>query len=215
MSTGFDAWQRAFAARRSLKSGPCRDGAIADGDAPCVRRRRPRPTACWRTRSGRGAPLRGPTCPIAAASRRGWAPTRWLHSLNGGCSLPLQPDATARQTIIIRHEVKPQIMYIARVDAAPRERRTNWARIGRVAFSKTGRTLYYAGRELSGSQGWYTDIETGELFQIARAREDGLDRSEGRKRGSFPVEIDEDVREEYWIEIRREPSRMHERVIRS
>jgi hypothetical protein len=106
-------------------------------------------------------------------------------------------------------------MYIAQTDAAPRERCTNWARIGRVAFSKTGRTLYYAGRELKGSQGWYSDSETGESFHIAQARADGLDRSEGRKRGSFPVEIDDDVREEYWTEIRREPNRIHERVIRS
>ena len=111
--------------------------------------------------------------------------------------------------------MKPQIMYIAQVDTAPHERRTNWARIGRVRFSKTGRTLYYGGRELIGSKGWYTDIETGELFQVARARVDGLDRSEGRKRGSFPAEIDDDVREEYWMEIRREPDRMHERVVRS
>jgi hypothetical protein len=48
-----------------------------------------------------------------------------------------------------------------------------------------------------------------------RAREDGLDRSEGRKRGSFPAEIDDDVREEYWTEIRREPNRVHERVVRN
>jgi hypothetical protein len=52
-------------------------------------------------------------------------------------------------------------------------------------------------------------------FTCSGAREDGLDRSEGRKRGSFPVEIDEDAREEYWTDVRREPSRAHERVIRS
>jgi hypothetical protein len=103
-------------------------------------------------------------------------------------------------------------MYIARVDAG---RRTTWARIGRVRFSKTGRTLYYAGRELRGSQGWYMDAETGELFHVARARADGLDRSEGRKRGSFPVEIDDDVRDEYWTEVRGEPNRTKERVIHS
>jgi hypothetical protein len=96
--------------------------------------------------------------------------------------------------------VKPQIMYIARVDAGGR---TKWARIGRVGFSKTGRTLYYAGRELRGvGQPWYRDTETGEQFHVRRAREDGLDRSEGRKRGGFPVEIDDDVREEYWREVR-------------
>jgi hypothetical protein len=37
-------------------------------------------------------------------------------------------------------------MYIARVNE---HGKTQWARIGLVAFSKTGRTLYYAGRELT------------------------------------------------------------------
>ena len=66
-----------------------------------------------------------------------------------------------------------------------------------------------------GSQGEYFDAETGERFHIQRARADGLDRSEGRKRGSFRVEIDEDVREEYWLRIRQEPSRRREQVIYS
>jgi hypothetical protein len=68
-------------------------------------------------------------------------------------------------------------------------------RIGRVGVSKTGRTLYYAGRDLRGiGQPWYRDAQTGEQFHVQNAREDGLDRSEGRKRRSFPVEIDEEVR---------------------
>lgn len=93
---------------------------------------------------------------------------------------------------------------------------TEWARIERVASSKTGRTLFYGGRTLVGSgQPWYRDDSTGEQFHIQRARRDGLDRSEGRKRGSFPVEIDEDVRDKYWTEVRGEPKRKHETVVRS
>ena len=104
-------------------------------------------------------------------------------------------------------------MYIAQVDAGGQ---TVWARIGRVRHSKTGRTLYYGGRTLSGEgQPWYRDTETDERFHIQRARADGLDRSEGRKRGSFPVEIDDDVRVEYWLQIRREPKRGHERIVHS
>jgi len=104
-------------------------------------------------------------------------------------------------------------MYIARLGPGGD---AEWARIGRVAFSKTGRTLYYAGRELRGmGQPWYRDEGTGETFHVQRAREDGLDRSEGQKRGSFPAEIDEDVREEYWTAVRRQPRRAHERVTRS
>jgi hypothetical protein len=109
--------------------------------------------------------------------------------------------------------VEPQIMYVARVDPGGQ---THWARIGRVTFSKSGRTLYYAGRELRGiGQPWYVDAETGESFHVQKAREDGLDRSEGRKRGGFPVEIDQDVREQYWKDIRRQPGRAHEQTVRS
>jgi hypothetical protein len=92
-----------------------------------------------------------------------------------------------------------------------------WARIGRVQFSKTGRTLYYAGRELRGmGQPWYADVETGERLLVQRARPDGLDRrGPSYNSGSFPAEIDEDVRDEYWTAIRREPNRVHERVVRS
>ena len=104
-------------------------------------------------------------------------------------------------------------MYIAQVDEGGQ---TAWARIGRVGRSKTGRTLYYRGRTLKGlGQPWYRDVETGERFHMQRAREDGLDRSEGRTRGSFPVDIDDDVRTEYWKQIRREPKRDHERVVHS
>jgi hypothetical protein len=110
-------------------------------------------------------------------------------------------------------KLKPEIMYIAELGAANSE--TLWARIGRVSFSKTGRTLYYGGQELTGSHGDYGDWQTGQRFHIQRARADGLDRSDGRKRGSFRVEIDEDVREEYWLKIRNEPSRVNESVIYS
>ena len=66
-------------------------------------------------------------------------------------------------------------MYIALLDPAGR---TQWARIGRVALSKSGRTLYYQGRELRGEgQPWYADAETGEQFHVQRARKDGLDRA--------------------------------------
>lgn len=109
--------------------------------------------------------------------------------------------------------MKSEVMYIALIDPSGR---TNWARIGRVRASKSGRTLYYDGRELRGEgQPWYADAATGETFHVQRARPDGLDRSEGRKRGSFPVEIDDDVREQYWTQIRGEPKRCHEGVVHS
>lgn len=92
---------------------------------------------------------------------------------------------------------------------AHREKVVEWARIGRVRRSKTGRTLYYEGRELKGRGCDYLDVETHQSFFIRPARKDGLDISDGAMRRSFPVDIDEDVREEYWTQIRNEPSHAH------
>jgi hypothetical protein len=80
------------------------------------------------------------------------------------------------------------------------------ARIGRVTLSKSGLSLYYAGRmfERLGGQGYkanYFDSETGDHFWISGPRKDGRDRL---YEGSIvPVEIDSDVEQEYWREIRR------------
>ena len=83
------------------------------------------------------------------------------------------------------------------------------ARIGRVAFSKSGRTLHYAGRSFrslkgAGFKANYYDVETGEEFWISGPRRDGADRLHGERK---PVEIDEDVRREYWIHFRGRPDR--------
>jgi hypothetical protein len=85
------------------------------------------------------------------------------------------------------------------------------------AVLQTGRTLYYAGRELRGTgQPWRVDAETGEHFLVQRARSDGLDRrGSDYNAGSVPAEIDEDVCEESWTKVRRQPTRRHERVMRS
>lgn len=81
------------------------------------------------------------------------------------------------------------------------------ARIGRVMFSKTGRTLYYKGRafqslEGSGFKANYFDVENGDHYWISGPRQDGQDRL---YISNVAVEIDDDVREEYWTEIRKEP----------
>lgn len=81
------------------------------------------------------------------------------------------------------------------------------ARIGRVTFSKSMRSVYYAGKQLEklGGRGFksnYFDVDTGEHYWISGPRRDGADRLYA---GGAPVEIDEDVREEYWIEIRNKP----------
>ncbi len=76
------------------------------------------------------------------------------------------------------------------------------ARIGRVSFSQTGRTIYYGGRKFQSLRGTgfksnYFDVETDEEYWISGCKKCGGDRLYG---GS--VEIDVDVREEYWLTIR-------------
>lgn len=79
------------------------------------------------------------------------------------------------------------------------------ARIGRVRFSKTGETLYYAGRSFealrnSGLKANFQDQQTGQVFWIAKARKGGDDRL--YKGAGDPPVIDDDVREEYWRDVR-------------
>lgn len=78
------------------------------------------------------------------------------------------------------------------------------ARIGRVTFSKSGRSIHYNGRVFqsldgSGFKANYFDVETGDQFWISGPRKDGADRLYG---GSMPVEIDPEVEREYWRDIR-------------
>jgi len=82
------------------------------------------------------------------------------------------------------------------------------ARIARVAFSKTGKTIYYDGRSFERlGRAQYYEIGSGDTnWLFAGPRKDGNDRR-GNRPGSFPIEIDEDVRREYWIEIRGLPDR--------
>lgn len=81
------------------------------------------------------------------------------------------------------------------------------ARIGRVTFTRTGATLYYGNKSFqklkgSGFKANYFDLETGEHYWISGPRRDGTDRL---YKSDWPVEIDEDVRDEYWTQIRKKP----------
>ena len=85
------------------------------------------------------------------------------------------------------------------------------ARIGRVTFSKTGKSVYYAGKTLRRFQGYkanHYDIETGDHYWISGPRQDGEDGLYGYR----PTPIDPDVREENWTSIRKCPDRIHENV---
>lgn len=91
---------------------------------------------------------------------------------------------------------------------------TGPARIGRVTFSKTGRTIYYKGEAFQSLKGAgfkanYFKVDTGEEYWISGPKKDGSDRLYGER---IPVEIDDDIREEYWTNIRRDPDRVRETV---
>ena len=86
------------------------------------------------------------------------------------------------------------------------------ARIGRVYFNRSGKTLYYQGRRFQSLKGDgykcnYVDVDSGETFWISGPKRNGGDRLYGER---LPIEIDEDVREEYWIQIRELPKRAAE-----
>lgn len=79
------------------------------------------------------------------------------------------------------------------------------ARIGRVTLSKSGQSIHYGGRHFQrlGGHGFkanYFDAETGDHFWISGPRRDGKDRL--YPSSTMPVEIDADVADEYWRDIR-------------
>ena len=79
------------------------------------------------------------------------------------------------------------------------------ARIGRVRFSRSGQSLHYQGKIFSTLKGHgfksnYFETESGEHYWISGCRKDGMDALY-----STEVEIDDDVREEYWVDIRGMP----------
>ena len=80
-----------------------------------------------------------------------------------------------------------------------------------MSFSKAGKPLYYKDQSFRSLKGSYKrnyfDVESGEHYWISGPRKDGADRLYGER---VPVEIDDDVREEYWADIRRLPDRVKE-----
>jgi hypothetical protein len=88
------------------------------------------------------------------------------------------------------------------------------ARIGRVTFSKSGKSVYYRARRFhtpagEGCKANYYDRESGEHYWISGCKKRGEDRLYGGT-----VEIDEDVRGEYCNKIRSLPARTKETLIR-
>ena len=83
------------------------------------------------------------------------------------------------------------------------------ARIGRVTFSKTGRTIYYGKLKLrrikgGGTGSNYVDVETGDEYWISGVKENRQDRHWA---GSGSVRIDADARDEYEAILRERRAR--------
>ena len=96
--------------------------------------------------------------------------------------------------------MKSRIMYIESKAGGL----TGPARIGRVTFSKTGSTLYHAGKSFqslkgSGFKSNYFDLATGEHYWISGPKKNGQDSLYAT---SVATEVDEDVHDEYWSKIR-------------
>jgi hypothetical protein len=96
---------------------------------------------------------------------------------------------------------KTRIMYIERKAGEL----TGPARIGRVTYSKTGATIHYREQEFrslkgAGFKANYYDVATGDEYWISGPRRDGCDASYAT---NVATEIDEDVADEYWNQIRK------------
>jgi hypothetical protein len=73
-------------------------------------------------------------------------------------------------------------------------------RIGRVVFNRTGKSIRYRDQVFrrivgGGFKSNYIDESTGEDYWISGCKRRGGDRMYG---SAAPIEIDGDVREEYW-----------------
>lgn len=99
-----------------------------------------------------------------------------------------------------------RIMYIERKEASDQAESSmhgGYARIGRVTFSKTMQSVHYDGKTFlktkSGYKYNFIDTESGDRYWISGCKKDGSDRLYGER---VAIHIDDDVREEYWYDIR-------------
>jgi len=85
--------------------------------------------------------------------------------------------------------------------------------VGRMAFSKSYGSVYYQGRRHQVLNGGYKtnyfDSETLEEVWIS-----GCEKKGGDRLHPGVIAIDEDVREEYWTEIRKMPEEKNRKKIR-
>jgi hypothetical protein len=91
---------------------------------------------------------------------------------------------------------------------------TGPARIGRVTFNRTRRTIFYRDQVFhrivgGGFKSNYYDVATGEDYWISGCKRRGGDQLYAT---NVPIEIDDDVRVEYWRDIRGMPDMIDEKT---
>jgi hypothetical protein len=123
----------------------------------------------------------------------------------------IEGSSLAAVTVPTERRGKSRIMYI---ESKAEGLSGGSARIGRVTFSKTEKTIYYRSQIFhrlprGGFKSNYYDRGTNEDYWISGPKKDGSDRLYGER---VPIEIDEDVREEYWTQIRSEPAKKNNKT---
>ena len=110
--------------------------------------------------------------------------------------------------------MKLRIVYI---EIKPQGGRGSGAgRIERVRFSKSGNVLYCRAfvlekiRETDGIKANYVNIQTDEKYWVSGCKKRGDDRLQ-----PGTIEIDDNAREEYWLQIRNMPECVEQTAIRS
>ena len=106
--------------------------------------------------------------------------------------------------------LRARIMYIERKAGSL----TGTARIGRVTFNRTGRTIFYRDHIFhrivgGGFKSNYYEEATGETYWISGCKRRGGDQLYAT---NVPVEIDDDARAEYWRDIRGLPERINDKT---
>ena len=118
--------------------------------------------------------------------------------------------STQPRTTEMRPGQRARIMYMERKAGSL----TGQARIGRVTFNRTGRTIFYRDQVFrriigGGFKSNYYDEATREDYWISGCKRRGGDQLYAT---NVPVGIDDDVRVEYWRDIRGMPKRVNEKT---
>ncbi|HQR43202.1 MAG TPA: hypothetical protein PLX97_10975 [Gemmatales bacterium] len=107
--------------------------------------------------------------------------------------------------------MKSKILYIERKGTDTPED----ARIGRMSIASFSRVITYQGKQYQPhidrqAHANYYEVGTGNWYWISHCQKDGMDSLLPRT-----VNIDDDVRQEYWNTIRRQPDQLSQKQYRS